>query len=858
LDESRVAHLITLFERALDVPQARRSEFLEQVCSDDANLRQELSSLLRAHESAPAYFDHLAEELVSPAYTAIAGTAAGKARVRLLSQLQSALGNKYSIVQELGGGMSRVFLAEETKLGRKVVIKVLPAEMAASASAERFRREIQVAAQLQHPHIVPLLTSDVADSLLYYTMPFVAGESLRQRLARDGALPLAEARTIWRDVLDALAHAHANAVIHRDIKPANILLSGRSALVSDFGIARAMEAAGGDARQTATGLSIGTPAYMAPEQVTGDKDADQRVDIYAAGLVMYEMLEGQLPFPGDSIREVILARLTRDPSPITRADCPPQLARLVARCLANEPAARPQTVEMVLTELETIPTTTHAVQPKRPRRVLIYGSAALVLAAASFGVRQQLRTGHVSTAAKPEASLAVLPLENFSTGADDAALADGVTEELITMLAGAGPLRVTGSTSVFAFKGQRMDARQIAESLHVSHILEGGLQKVGQRLRVQAQLVDARDGSTRWSGTYDREMGEIFAVQDSIVRAVMRTLDGAAVGAGSNRAHSTIYPHTPKIDAYEWYLRGLALKRGGATERTLAREYFSRAIAADSTFAAAHAALTRVYIDDAGATPGDYRESYARAEQAAQKAVALDDSLAAAHAALGWAYSINRKWASAQTELRRAITLDPRASDAYEGLALVYQWTERPRELLAVAKTGLEIDPFNYSAVRRMALALSMNNRCDEAIQLLRPLQTLSAPAEVAGVITGQCYATKKMWPEAIAEFRWAMTDGSKGRARMALAFLGYAQARAGQRDEARRILSDLRTGRQYSHGAFGIATIYAGLGVYDSAFVWLDRAADEGSLRPYIMGPMFEDLRREPRFARFKKRIGF
>jgi serine/threonine-protein kinase len=354
LQDSRVCHLIDLFERALEVPQARRTEFLEQLCDDDASVRDELISLLRAHEAATDYFDNLAEAAVSPAYAAVMRAA----RVRpLLEQVQAALANTYRVLQELGGGMSRVFLAEETKLDRKVVIKVLPPEMATGASGERFRREIQLAAQLQHPHIVPLLTSDSAGCLLYYTMPFVAGESLRGRLARDGRLPIRDARTVWRDVLDALAYAHASGVVHRDIKPGNILLAGRHALITDFGIAQAMGAGVGDATETGPGLTIGTPAYMAPEQVSADKRAGRRVDIYAAGLVMYEMLEGRLPFACDSARELTLARLTQDPSPITRPACPPELAALVMRCLARAPAARPRTVEALLAELEAIPAT---------------------------------------------------------------------------------------------------------------------------------------------------------------------------------------------------------------------------------------------------------------------------------------------------------------------------------------------------------------------------------------------------------------------------------------------------------------------------------------------------------------------
>jgi tetratricopeptide (TPR) repeat protein len=313
--------------------------------------------------------------------------------------------------------------------------------------------------------------------------------------------------------------------------------------------------------------------------------------------------------------------------------------------------------------------------------------------------------------------------------------------------------------------------------------------------------------------------------------------------------------YTPSVEAHEWYLRGMDLslmRTTAGTQRAL--EYFERAIAADSNFAAAYAGLVRVHLGNADDARGDQNESYARAEQAALRAVALEPSLAEAHGALGWVRVGRLEWTAAEAEFRRAIALDPRAPRVYEGLARAYLWAGRPAEQLQAARVGLEIDPFSHTAIREMALALAANGRCDEALQRLQPLKRLSPPAGVAGVIRGQCFAVKRMWPEAIAEFQWAAETTD---ARAALAFLGYALARSGRRDEARSILSDLLSGRRYSHGAFGIATVYAGLGDRERAFDWLDRAVGEGTVRPYIMGPMFEDLRGDARFARFKARMG-
>ena len=353
MTQERSDRIASLLEEVLATPAEARDGFLADACSGDPALHEELRSLLVAHHAADGYFEDIAERIVTPVFSALADSEDQLVADARMARLQASLGGAYSVERELGGGgMSRVYLAEEVKLGRKVVIKVLPEEMGASIVAARFRREVQLSARLQHPHIVPVLAADVADDLLYYTMPFVAGETLRARIARVGPLPLRDAIAIWHNVLDALAYAHRNGVIHRDVKPENILLDGRNAVVADFGIARAVAAASDDARATATGVVIGTPAYMAPEQIAGESDADHRVDIYAAGLVMYEMLAGQGPFARLSTRELLIAHLTQEPAPLARPDVPKALASLVVECLAKDRAARPESADAIVDRLE--------------------------------------------------------------------------------------------------------------------------------------------------------------------------------------------------------------------------------------------------------------------------------------------------------------------------------------------------------------------------------------------------------------------------------------------------------------------------------------------------------------------------
>ncbi|HSJ15537.1 MAG TPA: protein kinase [Longimicrobiales bacterium] len=762
--------------------------------------------------------------------------------------------------------MSRIFVAEELSLRRRVVIKVLPPETVPTGSAQRFQREIELAAQLQHPHIVPLLAADAVQGSLYYTMPFVSGESLRERLAREGALPLEDALRIWRDVLEALAHAHASGVIHRDVKPGNILLSGRNALVTDFGIAGAIERAAGDARATAAGLTIGTPAYMAPEQAAGRGTADSRIDVYAAGLVMYEMLTGSAPFTDDSTRDLLLAHLTREPPPLHRGDAPRQLLDLVMRCLEKEPAARPQSADAVLAELdcvamETAPALTTAgsapaadpLAPRRPRRAAAFALASVAIAALVLtGIQQPGRSTGSARTAERAAGIAVLPLTNLSADPGDAALAAVMTQELTSILGRNTDLRVIASTSVLALASQPLGVSQIADSLQVSHVLEGSLQKAGSRLRMQVRLVEARDGATRWSETYDREFADVFAVQEDIARAIADELAVRLTDAGG--AVSTAAGYTPNIAAYEWYLRGMdvALLRG-ANGPQQGIEFFERAIAIDSTYADAYAGLVRMYIQTAnGAPAAARREALALARDAAFRAVALNDRDADAHAALGWYYLASAKYRAAEPRFKRAIALDPGVPRGHEGLARAYMAMGRPADQLVEARRGVASDPFSHSAIRELALALALNGRCEDSLEQLAVLKTLTPPAAVAGVIRGQCYASRHLWPEAIAEFRWAHEHS--GRA--PLAFLGYALARSGRPEEAASILADLLSGRQYSHGPFGIAVVYAGMGDYDQAFAWLDRALAEGYIHVYIMHPMFRDLHRDPRFARLRDRM--
>jgi tetratricopeptide (TPR) repeat protein len=378
------------------------------------------------------------------------------------------------------------------------------------------------------------------------------------------------------------------------------------------------------------------------------------------------------------------------------------------------------------------------------------------------------------------------------------------------------------------------------------------MQKVGSRLRMQVRLIDAKDGSVRWTEVYDRDMSNVFAVQDEISGRVSVELDARLNGRQQSSAPSR---YTPNVAAYEWYLRGMDISLMRTTEGTKQGiGYFNRAIDADPRFAAAYAGLARLYLQIGNGDP-KRREWFARAESASVKAVALDDSLAEGHVSLGWVLAATGRMSQAESELKTGIALNPNASRAHEGLARLYMETGRTREQLAEARAGLASDPFSHSAIREMALALNMNKRCDESLRILAPLKALSPPAGIAGVISGQCYAYKKMWPQAIAEFQWTLNNA---KASVGPAFLGYALARGGRTEEAKKILSDMLANRTYSRGAFGIGIVYAGLRDYDRAFAWLEKGVKEGQSTQYILDPMFEDLQQDPRFSRLNLYAAF
>jgi eukaryotic-like serine/threonine-protein kinase len=709
-----------MFEAVRERPLDMQAAFLDQACTGDAELRREVESLLRA--ATDSRFLEPAARGPEGATTA----ASPPAGPDLLDRLQRALGSAYRVERELGGGgMARIFVATDTALGRRVVFKVLAPDVAAGVNVDRFHREVRLAASLQHPHVVPLHAAGQADGLLYYTMPFVAGESLRQRLEREGRLSVPEAVRLLREVADALGFAHRRGILHRDLKPANILLSEGHALVADFGIAKALsattdETAGpANAPLTATGVVVGTPAYMAPEQAASDYGADHRSDLYALGCLGYELLTGRPPFVGASARALLTAHLIDQPTPVAvhRPEVPPALDALILRLLAKAPEERPQTATTVLESLTDVeklgPSDSHAAAVRattrvriRPRlRPALIGAAGLVLAAAAAVA---IRRAGSAGAGAPKAArvLAVLPFKNLGSP-DNQYFADGLTEEITSRLADVKELGVISRTSADRYRNSTELLKQIGRELGAGYVLEGSVRWERRsdgttHIRVTPQLIRVDDDQHLWAERYDADLRDVFDVQAGIAEQVTSAL--GVVIAGSGAGPATAKP-TTNLSAYDAYLRGDAamptdLSSGAEVVSSAykrAAEHYREAVELDSSFALAYAKFGRATLS--------YGGDAVAAGKAIERALALAPELSDAHLARGvYALNVEMDTARGFKELEAAVRLRPSDAEALMELGNL-EWNLRgpASQGIAHVERAAQLDP--RTPMRQVVLA---------------------------------------------------------------------------------------------------------------------------------------------------------
>jgi len=631
-----------------------------------------------------------------------------------LDALRAALAGRYEVERELGqGGMAAVFLARDLKHHRQVAVKIVRPDVAAALGADRFLREIETAASLTHPHILPVHDSGDAGGFLYYVMPYVEGESLRAKLDRETQLPLDEALRIAREVADALSYAHSHGIVHRDIKPANILLESGHAVVADFGIARAVAAAGAET-PTETGVTVGTPAYMSPEQASGSKHLDGRSDLYSLGCVLYEMLAGQPPFTGPTAESLVHQHLSVAPRSVTelRPAVPGWVAVALQRALAKAPADRFNPVAQFAEALahggtdaqptRVAPTSASSAAPVpgapgARRRWAIAAGAVLIVAAlggALYLTRPRWGPAAPATTGHPRTAIAVLPFQNLSADGPHAYFAGGLHDELLTQLAKVASLKPISRTSVMGYQGTTKPLTQIADELHVGTIVEGSVQVVGGRLRVNVQLIDAATDQHIWADRYDRTLEDAFAIQSDLAQKIV-TAVGAALSP-KEQGHLAAAP-TASAEAYQFYLQGREyfLRPGYLRQNfEVAQRLLERALALDPGFALAHAALSRVHGSMFWYRYDPSRHRPERQREEAEAALRLAPELPEAHFAIGeWHYRARRDWGRARDEYGIALEGRPNDAQTVAMVGYVHRRLGNWNEVLSALEKATELDP---------------------------------------------------------------------------------------------------------------------------------------------------------------------
>ena len=717
-------------------------------------------------------------------------------------RLQAALSDRYDLQREIGrGGMATVYLAQDQKHRRAVAIKILHPHLAASVELERFQREVAIAARLNHPRILTLIDSGAADGFVYYVMPYVQGESLRGRLTREPRLPLPEAVRITREVASGLGYAHDQGVVHRDIKPENVMLHEGEAMVTDFGISKALSS-GAETALTQTGLTLGTPAYMSPEQASGDEELDGRSDLYSLGCMLFEMLAGQPPFAGPTAQAVIVKRFT-EPVPSIRAIRPgvsAALEKILSRLLARNPADRFATATQLVQALAAIP------------------DESTGAGADTTTVSRQQTTGK---------SIAVLPFADMSPDKDQDYFCEGIAEEIINAMTKVQALRVASRSSAFAHKGKNQDIREVGEQLGVSTVLEGSVRKAGSRLRIIVQLINVTDGYCLWSERFDRELEDVFAVQDEIAENIVRAL---RVVLTDQEKRAIDQPRPGSVEAYEFYLRGRqAFNLFREKSLQFARRMFARAIEIDPAFAPAYAGTA-----DASSflfmwwDPS--RANLHEAEAASRQALELAPEMAEAHAARGLALTLSEQYAEAEREFLTALRLDPKSFDAHYFYARACFQQGRYEDAAAAFVRASALRPEDYQSPALLALAYKALGRSAEGEQSqLKALRIIERHLELNPDDARAVYL------------------GANG-----LAYLGKSEESLAWSERA-LALDPLDPAVLYN-----VACGFAQLGLTDKALDCLEQATTYGSgHRPWIeKDPDLDPIRNHPRFVALLTRI--
>jgi serine/threonine-protein kinase len=711
--------------------------------------------------------------------------------------------------------MGVVYKARDTHLDRFVAIKVLPPERVADPERKRrFVREAKAASALNHPNIITIYDIDQESGTDFMVMEYVAGQTLSRLIAR-GLAPK-EAVKYAIQITDALAAAHAVGIVHRDLKPANVMVTETGLVkVLDFGLAKLTEWSQSEATRTMTadGIVAGTCAYMSPEQAEGQA-VDARSDLFSFGAVLYEMLSGRRAFAGPSNLAMLTAVLHKEPAPLG-GEAPAELERIILRCLRKNPEER-------------------------------YLSAC--------EVKQALE--EVALTPAPLPSIAVLPFANLSADKENEYFSDGLAEDIIDALTKLPGLRVIARTSAFAFRGKDVDVREIGAKLDVGHILEGSVRKAGNRIRVTAQLIKVADQSHLWSERYDREMTDVFAIQDDISRAIVDNLRVRLVAG-----RPLVKRHTENVEAYNLLLRGrhCALRM---TRESLAKgkEYLDQAIALDANYALAYADRANCYFASAFWGFMVPKEALPKAKSAALAALKLDDSLAEAHSIWGVVSGTSDfDWAGAERECRRAVQLNPASPIVhYDYGFFCLRPMGRLEEALAELRLAVELDPLSALYNTLVAYVNYARGEYDVAIGQFRLAMDLDPGWHMPHWLLATVYQHLGRFKEAIAPAQKACE--LSGRMAQTVGILALAYGLAGRQGEARALLEELTTQRCTTYvPPWAIAVAYRGLGEVGQALDWLEKGVEERDLL-LVTGlkcdPRYISLHGHPRYQALLRKM--
>jgi serine/threonine-protein kinase len=753
----------------------------------------------------------------------------------LLELVKDALVDRYAIERPIGrGGMATVYLAQELHPPRQVAIKVMDPALSSRMGRERFLREVEIACQLTHPHIVPIFAAGKVDELLYYVMPFIAGESLRVRLNHHAPLPLDEAVRIARHVAEALAYAHSLNVIHRDIKPANILFEHEHAVVTDFGIARAISAAGKE-HLTETGLSVGTPAYMSPEQAVGSRGVDSRSDIYSLACVVHEMLSGG---PPSAAINYIDATEAPHPASLSGSDgdaIPRAVLPVLGKALAWSPEDRYRSAtEFAAALAETA--TEHAV-----------AVASRCTSAAGQGVSEK--------------SIAVLPLTNMSADPANDYFSDGITDDIITQLSKIEGLKVISRTSAMRYRKSSKSLREIGEELGVATVLEGSVRHAGDRVRITSQLIDVQTDGHLWAETYDRDLTDIFQIQSDVAGQIASALQTTLSPVTMERIGRK---PTEDIEAYGLYLRGRYYWNKCTPESARkALGCFEQAIERDSEFALAYAGLANAYWtlgimpDDSPLPPTD---AFLSAKEAAQRALQIEPALSDALATLGSVHFwYEWDWRAAEAAFARATECSTCCEEPHIKYGFYLAAMKRHREAIDRVRNALKLDPVSPSVNGTLAWQYYWASEFDRAAEQALSTLELDAASVPARLCLGLVHLHLGRVQHAIDHLEGAIC--LTGRMPNCVSVLGCAYAAAGRTDDARAALGEMQALSDIMYvSPRSIAVVHAWLGEVDGALDWLERAYSERAAWMSFLNvdPMWTPLRAEPRFQTVVREMGF